>query len=102
MRLDFRATWCGPCVGETPNMKATYEAFGHDSRFVMISLSLDATPAEPRKFARDHDLAWTQGVPAIFLIDPAGKVVATGLRGENIQAAAAAALKNQPAGESTA
>lgn len=108
--LDFWATWCGPCVGETPNIKATYDAFGKDHRFVMISLSLDSDPAAPRKFSRDHDLAWTQGflgdwsndkitptygvygIPAIFLIGPDGRVVATQLRGAKIKEAVAAAL----------
>lgn len=108
--LDFWATWCGPCVGEMPNMKATYDAYGKDDRFVIISLSLDSEPAAPKKFAQNRSIAWTQGflgdwskdketqrygvyaIPAIFLIGPDGKVLATGLRGTKIKETVASVL----------
>jgi peroxiredoxin len=108
--LDFWATWCAPCIAETPNMKTTYEAFGKDKRFVMISLSLDPEPAAPRKFVSSQGIAWTQdflgdmskdkvtrsygvfSIPAIFLIGPDGKVLTANLRGSKIKEAVAAAL----------
>ena len=76
----------------------------------MISLSLDSNLAAPKKFARNQDIAWTQGflgdwskdktaqiygvygIPALFLIGPDGKVLATDLRGSKIKEAVAAAL----------
>jgi peroxiredoxin len=108
--LDFWATWCGPCVAETPNLKATHDAFGNDARFAMISLSLDEDTSAPKRFARRHDITWTQGflgdwladpvtstygvhgIPAIFLIGPDGKILATQLRGTNILATVSANL----------
>jgi peroxiredoxin/uncharacterized GH25 family protein len=108
--LDFWATWCGPCVAETPHLKAVYEAFGKDDRFAMVGLSLDPKPEEPRKYAAEKEMGWTQGflgewskadvperygvhgIPSIWLIGPDGKVVAKDLRGERIKQAVAEAL----------
>lgn len=108
--LDFWATWCGPCVEETPNLKETYEAFGGD-RFEIIALSIDVNRDAPRQYARENNLEWVQGylgwetkvagrfgvhgIPAYFLIDPEGKIVAHGMRGEAIKAEVAKALRGR-------
>ncbi len=112
--LDFWATWCGPCVTETPNLKATWETFGEDDRFVIVALSLDQAPKAPTDYANKNDITWPQvylgewgkhpvmndyavrGIPSIWLIGPDGKIVAKGLRGENIKRAVAEAMVALP------
>jgi len=108
--LDFWATWCGPCLAETPHLKAAHEAFGKDDRFAMIGLSLDQNEAAPRNYVERNALGWRQaflgsfgeaklpteygvnGIPSIWLIGPDGNVVAKDLRGEAIKEAIAKAL----------
>ena len=98
--LEFWATWCSPCRGETPHLQAVYRAFGQDARFVMIGLSLDQNVAQPKRYVRKHGLKWVQGflpagsdtpeaygaqgIPAIYLIGPDGTIVADNLRGRDI------------------
>src|SRR5438105_4712013 len=81
-----------------PHLKATYEAFGRDPRFVMIALNADETPGPVRRYAAHHGLGWEQryigstydpnptkaafGVwspPAVFLIGPDGRILAKDL-----------------------
>jgi hypothetical protein len=100
-------------VAETPNLKATYAAYGADPRFVMMSLSLDADASAPQAFARKNGIQWIQGflgnwskssvtklygvtgIPAIFLVGPDGKILANELRGDGIKAAVGKALGAQ-------
>ena len=107
--LDFWATWCGPCLGEIPNLQDIHDTFAEDERFALLSLSIDETIDEPRKFQETRKLPWNQGflkgefdgpkaygvraIPAFVLVGPDGKIVARGMRGEEIKKAVAEALE---------
>jgi len=111
--LDFWATWCGPCLGETPHLKAVFEKYGKREDFALIGLSLDKDPAKPAAYAKENGCGWVdgflgdwgkdevtklygvRGIPSIWLIGPDGKVVANELRGEAIMAAVSEALEGK-------
>lgn len=100
--IDFWAAWCGPCRQENPNVVRLYKQY-RDKGFEVYGVSLDSDrTAWTRAIAKDG-LTWTQvsdlkyfdnaaaidygveAIPFTVLVDPEGKIIATGLRGPSLE-----------------
>ena len=99
--IDFWASWCGPCRTEYPFLKEAYEQF-KDKGFEIIGVSLDNDKAAWLNAIKDNGFMWPElcdlkgrknevalaygitGIPANFLIDPAGNIIAKNMRGDDL------------------
>lgn len=102
--LDFWATWCRPCIAELPNVKQAYAKY-HEQGLEIISISLDNRPAVCLEYAKDNNLDWLHviegggwktrlarefrvtSIPAMYVLDPQGKIISVKPRGPALDAA---------------
>lgn len=108
--IDFWASWCGPCREENPNVVAAFNQF-KDKNFTVLGVSLDKNKQAWIDAIKEDKLNWKHisdlkywssaavplygfdGIPYNVLIDPTGKIIATGLRESALQSKLAEVLR---------
>lgn len=99
--VDFWASWCGPCRAENPNVLKAYNTY-KKKNFTVLGVSLDDNRDKWKAAVEKDKMPWTQisdlkgfenelstyygirAIPATYLIDPQGKIIAKGLRGAKL------------------
>ena len=101
--IDFWASWCRPCRVENPNLVRLYKRM-HDKGLEIVGVSLDRNKASWERAIADDGLPWNhvsnlqywadpiaqlysvREIPAAFVLDKEGKIVAKNLRGAQLDA----------------
>src|SRR5690606_7847244 len=100
--VDFWAAWCRPCRMENPNIVSVYEKY-KDKGFNVLGVSLDNKAEDWKRAIEADGLLWNHisnlqrfqdpiarlyninAIPAAFLLDENGVIVARDLRGPALE-----------------
>ncbi|SHF99567.1 Peroxiredoxin [Arenibacter palladensis] len=100
--IDFWAAWCKPCRVENPNVVKIYNKY-HSKGLNIIGVSLDRKEEDWKKAIADDQLSWNhissldyfndavaklynvEAIPATFILDENGVIVAKNLRGPELE-----------------
>lgn len=99
--LEFWASWCAPCRAESPHLVKAFSTYKND--FTIFSVSRDRQKDEQKwleAIGKDGTNLWPQvldqndkaanlygveNIPANFLLDREGKIIAKDLRGPKLE-----------------
>ncbi len=99
--LEFWASWCAPCRKENPNLVKTYNKY-KSKGFEIVAISTDGNQDRWKKAIENDKLTWIHlndlkvednlaktiysvyEIPANFLIDSTGTIIAKNLRGQEL------------------
>lgn len=106
--IDFWGTWCGPCVGEMPQLKKVYETY-RDKGFEILGMDFEQPDVTPEDFAKglekvkafvkERGITWMQAqtesikplyerrfqivaYPTHILLDPQGRILSVGRKSQ--------------------
>lgn len=108
--IDFWASWCGPCMEEMPNLVEIWNSY-RGQEFEIVGISLDQDQAAMVQAITDTGMGWRQvfdgkgwdaeladkygikSIPASYLLDGTGRIIARDLRGPALAKAVASAVE---------
>lgn len=111
--VDFWATWCGPCVLEMPSIVKAFDKY-HTNGLEIVGINLDMSRDQLEAFVKKNSIPWSQyfdgqawesklvrkyGVsvlPANFLLDREGNLIAKNLHGADLDTTIARAVMQVP------